>query len=110
MFNVGGAIKGLKFEVKGGAELLELDDGYRGESSGVTEERVGNYSNELVAKVCIKVKRCGKFDVYLFAKPRKCIVDSNVVDFVYNLNSGLVGFSLDSLSEEGKLHIVEIES
>ena len=39
MFNAGGAIKGLKFEVKGGVELSELDDGYRGESSGVTEER-----------------------------------------------------------------------
>jgi raffinose synthase len=38
MFNAGGAIKGLKFEVKGGVELSELDDGYRGESSGVTEE------------------------------------------------------------------------
>jgi raffinose synthase len=38
MFNAGGAIKGLKFEVKSGVELSELDDGYRGESSGVTEE------------------------------------------------------------------------
>jgi len=36
MFNVGGAIEGLKFEVKGGAELSELDDRYRGKSNGVT--------------------------------------------------------------------------
>lgn len=109
MFNAGGAIEGLKYEVKGGAELSELDDGYRGENSGVTEERVGNYSDALVGKVCIEVKGCGKFGVYSSAKPRKCIVDSNVVDFVYDSNSGLVGFNLDSLPEEGKLHIVEIE-
>jgi raffinose synthase len=109
MFNAGGAIEGLKYEVKGGAELSELDDGYRGENSGVTEERVGNYSDELVGKVCIEVKGCGKFGAYSSAKPRKCIVDSNVVDFVYDSNSGLVGFNLDSLLEEGKLRIVEIE-
>uniref|UniRef100_A0A6N2KJL7 galactinol--sucrose galactosyltransferase n=1 Tax=Salix viminalis TaxID=40686 RepID=A0A6N2KJL7_SALVM len=29
MFNAGGAIDGLKYEVKGGAGLSELDDGYR---------------------------------------------------------------------------------
>jgi raffinose synthase len=109
MFNAGGAIEGLKYEVKGGAELSELDDGYRGESSGVTEERVGNYSDELVGKVYVEVKGCGKFGAYSSAKPRKCIVDSNVVDFVYDSNSGLVGFNLDSLLEEGKLRIVEIE-
>jgi raffinose synthase len=60
-------------------------------------------------KVCIEVKGCGKFGAYSSAKPRKCIVDSNVVDFVYDSNSGLVGFNLDSLLEEGKLRIVEIE-
>ncbi|KAJ6699823.1 GALACTINOL--SUCROSE GALACTOSYLTRANSFERASE 6-RELATED [Salix purpurea] len=109
MFNAGGAIDGLKYEVKGGAGLSELDDGYRGESSCVAEERVGNYSDELVGKVCMEVKGCGKFGAYSSAKPRKCIVDSNVVDFVYDSNSGLVGFSLDSLPEEGKLHLVEIE-
>jgi raffinose synthase len=31
-----------------------------------------------------------------------------VVDFVYDSNSGFVGFSLDSLPKKGKLH-VEIE-
>jgi raffinose synthase len=76
----------------------------------VTEERVENNSNELVAKVCIEIKGCGKFGAYSSAKPRKCIVDLNVVDFVYDSNSGLVGFSLDSLPKEGKLHVVEIES
>jgi raffinose synthase len=73
-------------------------------------KRVGNYNDELVVKVCIEVKGCGKFGAYSSAKPRKCIVDSNVVDFVYNLNSRLVGFSLDSLRDKGKFHVVEIES
>ncbi|CAK7345388.1 unnamed protein product [Dovyalis caffra] len=109
MFNAGGAIEGLKYEVKGGAELSELDDGCKGESGGVSEERVENRSDELVGKVCMEVQGCGRFGAYSSAKPRKCIVDSNVVDFVYDSNSGLVGFSLDSLPEEGKLHVVEIE-
>ncbi|KAH8511001.1 hypothetical protein H0E87_008512 [Populus deltoides] len=110
MFNEGGTIEGLKFEVKGGAELSKLDDRYMGESRGVTKERVGNYSDELVMKGCIEVKGYGKFAAYLSVKLRKCIVDSNMVDFVYDLNSGLVGFSLDSLPKKGKLYVVEIES
>ena len=109
MFNAGGAIEGLKYEVKGGAELLNLDDGYKGESSCVSEQRVENYSDELVGKVSMEVKGCGKFGAYSSAKPRKCIVDANVVEFVYDSDSSLVSLSLDSMPEEGKLHVVEIE-
>ncbi|KAH8481684.1 hypothetical protein H0E87_029248 [Populus deltoides] len=109
MFNAGGAIEGLKYEVKGGAELLNLDDGYKGESSCVSEQRVENYSDELVGKVSMEVKGCGKFGAYSSAKPRKCIVDANVVEFLYDSDSSLVSLSLDSMPEEGKLHVVEIE-
>ncbi|KAJ6863521.1 hypothetical protein NC652_040147 [Populus alba x Populus x berolinensis] len=109
MFNAGGAIDGLKYEVKGGAELSNLDDGYKGESSCVSEQRVENCSDELVGKVSMEVKGCGKFGAYSSAKPRKCIVDTNVVEFVYDSDSGLVSLTLDSMPEEGKLHVVEIE-
>jgi raffinose synthase len=70
---------------------------------------VENYSDELVGKVSMEVKGCGKFGAYSSAKPRKCIVDANVVEFVYDSDSSLVSLSLDSMPEEGKLHVVEIE-
>lgn len=96
MYNAGGAIEGLKYELKGGARLSELD-----EDIGVSDARVG--------KICMDVKGCGKFGAYSSARPRRCIVDSNVVEFVYDSSAGLVTFGLDSLPEEGKLHAVEVE-
>ncbi|KAJ0091515.1 hypothetical protein Patl1_13890 [Pistacia atlantica] len=105
MYNSGGAIEGLSYELKGGVKLLEVEDG--GEGDGV---RVENYSNELVAKVCMEVKGCGRFGAYSSAKPRRCIVDSNEVEFQYYSSSGLVTFSLDKLPEEDKeVHSVDVE-
>ncbi|KAJ0031112.1 hypothetical protein Pint_13781 [Pistacia integerrima] len=105
MYNSGGAIEGLSYELKGGVKLLEVEDG--GEGDGV---RVENYSNELVAKVCMEVKGCGRFGAYSTAKPRRCIVDSNEVEFQYDSSSGLVTFSLDKLPEEDKkVHSVDVE-
>ncbi|KAJ4845905.1 hypothetical protein Tsubulata_034845 [Turnera subulata] len=50
MFNAGGAIVGLKHEVKCGAQQSEVEDGYKGECSDIGRERVENNSNELVGK------------------------------------------------------------
>lgn len=103
MFNAGGAIEGLKYEVEGGAKLTEFDDGYEG------DQRVENCSNELVGKVCMDVKGCGKFGAYSSAKPRRCIVDSNEVEFEYDSNSGLVTFCLEKLPDEDKkVHLVNV--
>lgn len=105
MFNAGGAIEGLKYEVKDGVKLLEIGDGYEG-----GDQRMENCSNELVGKVSMEVKGCGKFGAYSSAKPRRCIVDSNVVEFQYDTNTGLVTFSLDKLPEEDKkIHFVDVE-
>ncbi|KAJ4831053.1 putative galactinol--sucrose galactosyltransferase 6 [Turnera subulata] len=109
MFNAGGAIVGLKYEVKGGAQQSEVEDGYKGEGSGIGEERVENNSNELVGKVSMEVKGCGKFGAYSSSQPRKCTVDSEVVDVMYDSASGLVTFSFNDLPEEGRFHVVEIE-
>ncbi|KAJ8753120.1 hypothetical protein K2173_017672 [Erythroxylum novogranatense] len=100
MFNAGGAIQGLNYE---------FDDGYKGENSGVSSEKVDNSSCESVAKVSMDVKGCGKFGAYSSAEPRKCLVDSNEVNFTYETASGLVTLNIDSLPEEGKLHVVEVE-
>ncbi|CAN1178320.1 Probable galactinol--sucrose galactosyltransferase 6 [Linum perenne] len=83
MFNGGGAIQGLKYEVGG--------DG------------------EWVGKVWMEVKGCGKVGAYCSAKPKRCSVDSCPVEFEYEPCSGLVTFGLEKLPKEGKLHGIEVE-
>ncbi|KAL2479613.1 putative galactinol--sucrose galactosyltransferase 6 [Abeliophyllum distichum] len=103
MFNAGGAIEGLKYEVKSGAKLYEVVNGFEG-------QRIDNLSNEVVAIVSMEVKGCGRFGAYSSAKPRKCTVGSSVVDFEYDLASGLVTLKLDDMPrEDKKVHIIEIE-
>ncbi|XWS72967.1 hypothetical protein CRYUN_Cryun02cG0085300 [Craigia yunnanensis] len=110
MYNSGGAIEGLKYEVNDGANLSELDVGYGGDSSGLGGVRVENCSNELVGKVCMEIKGCGNFGAYSSAKPRKCTVGSSEVEFDYQSSTGLVKFSLENLPEEGqKVHVIEVE-
>lgn len=108
MFNAGGAIEGLKYEVKGGAELVEVD----GESEGIDAAggRPENRSSELVGIVHLEVKGCGRFGAYTSAKPRRCTVDSSVVEFGYDSESGLVTLGIDKLPEgDLKVHDVKIE-
>ncbi|KAL5547775.1 hypothetical protein UlMin_003006, partial [Ulmus minor] len=107
MFNAGGAIEELEYEAKSGVRLSELESGFEGEGNVEKEE---NQSSELVGKVYMEVKGCGKFGAYSSAKPKRCVLDSSVVDFSYDSSSGLVTFILDELPEEGqKYHIVEVE-
>lgn len=85
MYNAGGAIEGLKYEVNAGAETA--------------------------AAVSIEVKGCGRFGAYSSARPRKCTVDgtTNSVDFTYDSASGLVTFILADLPpEEQKVHIIQV--
>ncbi|XP_022987599.1 probable galactinol--sucrose galactosyltransferase 6 isoform X2 [Cucurbita maxima] len=92
MFNAGGAIDGLKYEVKVGSELSE------------------NRSSELVGIVHLEVKGCGRFGAYSSAKPRRCTVDSSEVEFGYESESGLVTFGIDKLPKgDLKVHDVKIE-
>ncbi|KAF1887276.1 hypothetical protein Lal_00040877 [Lupinus albus] len=84
MFNAGGAVEGLTYEVK--------DDGL------------------VVAIVRMEIKGCGKFGAYSSAKPRRCLLGASEVDFKYDIDSGLVTFNIDHLPEEGyKVHLVEVE-
>ncbi|CAI9114718.1 OLC1v1015504C5 [Oldenlandia corymbosa var. corymbosa] len=104
MYNAGGAIEGLKYDIKSGAQLSE------GEGATFAGERVENISTEAVAVVRIEAKGCGQFGAYSSAKPRKCRVGSNLVDFSYDLDSGLVSFNLDDMPpEDQKVHLLEIE-
>lgn len=95
MYNAGGAIQGLRYEVKNGAQM-----------SGESVENLA----EAVAVVSMEVKGCGRFGAYSISKPKRCTVGSSIVDFTYDAASGLVIFSLDQLPEENqKVHIVNIE-
>ncbi|KAL6974137.1 putative galactinol--sucrose galactosyltransferase 6 [Sarracenia purpurea var. burkii] len=83
MFNSGGAIEGLQYEVK---------------------------RNELVAVIQMEVKGCGRFGAYSSARPRKCTVGSTVIGFEYDSVSGLVTVNFDHMPEGNqKFHIVEFE-
>lgn len=109
MFNAGGAIVGLKYELRVDVKPSEVEDGNKGENTDCFQESTENSSSGEVGKVCMEVKGCGRFGAYSSAQPRKCIVDSDIVDFMYDSSSGLITFSLNDLPEEGKLHAVEIE-
>ncbi|XP_022987598.1 probable galactinol--sucrose galactosyltransferase 6 isoform X1 [Cucurbita maxima] len=102
MFNAGGAIDGLKYEVKVGSELTEGTEASGGQSE--------NRSSELVGIVHLEVKGCGRFGAYSSAKPRRCTVDSSEVEFGYESESGLVTFGIDKLPKgDLKVHDVKIE-
>ncbi|KAK4391609.1 putative galactinol--sucrose galactosyltransferase 6 [Sesamum angolense] len=102
MVNAGGAIEGLKYEVKPAAQSSE--------GNGVAGERIENLSSENVAVISMEVKGCGRFGAYSSAKPRKCTVGSVVVDFEYDSASGLVTFNLLEMPrEDQKVHNVAIE-
>ena len=60
MYNAGGAIEGLKYEVKNTAQLS-------GETAADLAEAV----------VSLEVKGCGRFGAYSTTKPRSCAVGSS---------------------------------
>ncbi|KAL3362891.1 hypothetical protein AABB24_012271, partial [Solanum stoloniferum] len=110
MYNAGGAIEGLKYEVKAGAELSELEAGYQGEGNLVAEDKIENLSTEAVAVVSMEVRGCGRFGVYSSVKPRKCSVGGDMLDFAYNSESGLLTLNLDAMPPaDQKVHIIEVE-
>ncbi|CAN4113047.1 unnamed protein product [Withania somnifera] len=110
MYNAGGAIEGLEYEVKAGAELSEHEAGYQGEGNLVAEDRIENLSTEAVAVVSMEVKGCGRFGAYSSVKPRKCSVGEDMIDFAYDSDSGLLTLNLDAMPPaDQKVHIIEVE-
>ncbi|XP_057768021.1 probable galactinol--sucrose galactosyltransferase 6 [Salvia miltiorrhiza] len=110
MFNGGGAIEGLDYDVKSGAGLSDVENGYQVEGSNVVAERAENLSSEAVAVVSIEAKGCGRFGAYSSTKPRKCKVGDEIVDFEYDSASGLVTLNLLEMPrEDQKVHKIEIE-
>lgn len=108
MFNGGGAIEALDYEVKAGAELSDIGNGYQNEGNNV--ERVDNLSPEAVAAVSIETKGCGRFGAYSSTKPRKCKLGGEAVEYEYYSESGLVTLNLLEMpKEDDRVHKIEIE-
>ncbi|XP_011084119.1 probable galactinol--sucrose galactosyltransferase 6 [Sesamum indicum] len=81
MFNAGGAIERLKYDI-----------------------------TTLKALVSMEVKGCGRFGAYSSSKPKRCTVGSSGVDFEFNSASGLVTLYLPEMPpDDKKIHNVEIE-
>ncbi|KAH9610837.1 hypothetical protein KSS87_005284 [Heliosperma pusillum] len=94
MFNAGGAIDGLTYQVRSGARV---DNG-------------SVHGDEMVGKIQMEVKGCGLFGAFSSEKPRKCRVGSAEVEFSYDSGSGLITLKLDHMPDENrKCHIVEVE-
>jgi len=80
MFNAGGAVEGLVYEV-GDSQVL----------------------------VRVEMKGCGKFGAYSSARPTRCLLQNNEVDFDHDTDSGLLTFNIDHLPQEGhRVHVVEL--
>lgn len=80
MFNGGGAIEGLVYEVVNGEGLVRLE-----------------------------IKGCGKFGAYSSGRPSRCLLGNNEVDFDYDADSGFLTFNIDRLPLEGhRVHVVQL--
>ncbi|KAL0403797.1 UNVERIFIED_CONTAM: putative galactinol--sucrose galactosyltransferase 6 [Sesamum radiatum] len=81
MFNAGGAIENLKYDITG-----------------------------LKALVSMEVKGCGRFGAYSSTKPKRCMVGSFRVEFEFSSASGLVTLYLPEMPpEDKKIHNVQFE-
>ncbi|RDX89608.1 putative galactinol--sucrose galactosyltransferase 6, partial [Mucuna pruriens] len=80
MFNAGGAIEGLVYEVVNSQGLVRLE-----------------------------MKGCGKFGAYSSAKPTRCLLGNNQVNFGYDADSGLLTFNIHHLPQDGhRVHVIEL--
>ncbi|KAJ0984748.1 hypothetical protein J5N97_003104 [Dioscorea zingiberensis] len=110
MFNAGGAIEGLSYQVLGGANHSELNTGFAGEFNTASPQILENKSSEAVALVCMEVKGCGRFGSYSSTKPKKCSVGLASVEFSFDSLSGLLFLELANMPEgDRKIHKVVIE-
>ncbi|GER26288.1 raffinose synthase family protein, partial [Striga asiatica] len=83
MFNAGGAIEGLRYDVR---------------------------ADEALAIVSMEVKGCGRFGAYSSTRPRKCSVGGDEVEVEYEVGSGLVTLDLLEMPPEDKrVHSLVIE-
>ncbi|KAG0471871.1 hypothetical protein HPP92_016417 [Vanilla planifolia] len=106
MYNAGGAIDGLTYDVFGDAKLLHLDSSSMGEA----KEAEGVCRSSEIVKVFMEVKGCGRLGAYSSTEPRRCLLSSEPVNFSYDTSNGLLTLLLDSMPVgEGSIHSVVVE-
>lgn len=90
MFNAGGAIDGLDYEVFADSGIQNGDEG--------------------IARVRMAVKGCGRLGAYSSAEPRRCLLGAEPVNFAYDDSTGLLTLHLESLPEgDTKVHGIVVE-
>lgn len=95
MFNAGGAIDGLKYEVFG------VNDG----SKQKAESR--NYD---IGRVSMEVKGCGRMGAYSSAEPKRCLLGGEPIVFTYDASTSLLTLQLERMPEGDKnVHSVVVE-
>ncbi|XP_077237942.1 raffinose synthase family protein isoform X2 [Tasmannia lanceolata] len=110
MYNAGGAIQELRYQVGDCTLVSELESAYSGEQNGISLQPLENRSSEVLGTILMEVKGCGRLGAYSSAKPRKCFVGSDPVDFTYDSSCGLLILHLDSMPAGDKqFHSVVIE-
>ncbi|PKU82219.1 probable galactinol--sucrose galactosyltransferase 6 [Dendrobium catenatum] len=106
MFNTGGAIDGLKYEV---AKLLELDSSFicQPNEAPTLQAESRNYD---IGRVCMEVKGCGRMGAYSSAEPKRCLIGAETINFAYDASTGLVTLQLQSMPVGDKnVHSVVVE-
>ncbi|XXG52161.1 hypothetical protein AAC387_Pa03g0545 [Persea americana] len=110
MYNAGGAIQGLRYQVGDWSSISELDLGGTGEANLLSAQPLENKSSEAVGTIFMEVKGCGRFGAYSSAKPRKCLLESDPIEFSYDSSCGLLVIHLVSMPDsEKKLHSIMVE-
>ena len=102
MFNVGGAIYNLEYQIHQDLDFCEENE-VLGMPTNPSE------SGQIrTATVKMTVHGCGRFGAYSSARPRKCLIESSACDFNYDPKSGLLTLVLETPTE-GQLWNVTVE-
>lgn len=110
MYNAGGAVEGLSYQVHSGAELLELDSSIASKLNEVSLQSLDDRVGDAVATVCMEVKGCGRVGAYSSIKPRKCSLNSADADFSYDSSCGLLTLQIETMPVgDQKLHQIVVE-
>eukprot|EP01018_Ginkgo_biloba_P014618 Gb_25111 [translate_table: standard] len=97
MFNAGGAIDTLLYEVNNEAKEAEFSE--PAEILGIPLYPSESRGQVTAARVKMTVHGCGRFGAYSSIRPRKCLIGSSNTDFSFDPASGLLTFALEKPSE-----------
>lgn len=95
MFNAGGAIQTLDYQLNETRPQVELLEKPRSELE-VRNQNVEETIQVSTATIRMRVHGQGEFGAYSSVKPRNCLLDCVITEFTYEAQSGLVKITLPS--------------